>query len=311
MLLAGRGFKLSAIDAGELMRTDGDASSKVIRPYIGGQELLRRRTGRHVIDLQGYSEEQAQTQFPASYTHVLRRVKPERDENPQRTRRENWWVFGRTNATLRSALRGLDRFIGTTETSKHRVFQFVSADTVPDHMVISISLADWPSFGVLSSSIHEEFALEMGGTLEDRPRYNKTLCFDPFPFPDRSDAVAEIAERLDAARRAALDENPKLTMTGLYNLVAAIRDKTLPPEQEAAATRARAYIVAKLHDDLDLAVAEAYGWGEDWRRAPLPPAEIVRRLVALNAERAAQEREGHIRWLRPDYQIPRFGAAKD
>ena len=73
---------------------------------------------------------------------------------------------------------------------------------------------------------------------------------------------------------------------------------------------ARAFIVAKLHDDLDAAVADAYGWGEEWRRSPLPPAEIVRRLVALNAERAKEEAEGHVRWLRPDYQKPRFGATK-
>ena len=97
-------------------------------------------------------------------------------------------------------------------------------------------------------------------------------------------------------------------MTGLYNFVAPIREHTLPPGQEPAATRARAFIVAKLHDDLDQAVADAYGWGEEWRRAPLPPAEIVRRLVALNAARAAEEAAGHVRWLRPDYQIPRFAA---
>jgi hypothetical protein len=48
-------------------------------------------------------------------------------------------------------------------------------------------------------------------------------------------------------------------------------------------------------------VAAAYGWPAD-----LAPAEIVARLVALNAERAAEEAAGHIRWLRPDYQIPRF-----
>ena len=39
--------------------------------------------------------------------------------------------------------------------------------------------------------------------------------------------------------------------------------------------------------------------------------QILERLVALNAERAAEEAAGHVRWLRPDYQIPRFakGAA--
>lgn len=100
-------------------------------------------------------------------------------------------------------------------------------------------------------------------------------------------------------------------MTGLYNLVAAIRDGTLRADQEAAAVKARARIVAKLHDDLDAAVADAYGWGEEWRRAPLPPAEIVTRLVALNAARAAEEAAGHVRWLRPDYQRPRFGREGD
>ena len=34
--------------------------------------------------------------------------------------------------------------------------------------------------------------------------------------------------------------------------------------------------------------------------------DILARLVALNAERAAEEAAGQVRWLRPDYQIPRF-----
>jgi hypothetical protein len=31
---------------------------------------------------------------------------------------------------------------------------------------------------------------------------------------------------------------------------------------------------------------------------------ILERLVKLNADRAEEERNGHIRWLRPDYQAP-------
>jgi hypothetical protein len=90
-------------------------------------------------------------------------------------------------------------------------------------------------------------------------------------------------------------------MTGLYNLVADVRSGlALSPAREAEVVRARARIVAKLHDDLDAAVAAAYGWPAD-----LAPAEIVARLVALNAERAAEEAAGTIRWLRPDYQVGR------
>lgn len=35
---------------------------------------------------------------------------------------------------------------------------------------------------------------------------------------------------------------------------------------------------------------------------PLPDAEILKRVVALNAQRAAEEASGTIRYLRPEYQ---------
>ena len=58
-------------------------------------------------------------------------------------------------------------------------------------------------------------------------------------------------------------------------------------------------VLRDIHDKLDAAVAEAYGWPPD-----LPDEEILERLVALNAERAAEEAQGHVRWLRPEYQAP-------
>jgi len=57
-------------------------------------------------------------------------------------------------------------------------------------------------------------------------------------------------------------------------------------------------IVRELHDKLDALVFEAYGWP-----ATLTDEEILEKLVALNKERAAEEKAGKIRWLRPDYQI--------
>ena len=55
----------------------------------------------------------------------------------------------------------------------------------------------------------------------------------------------------------------------------------------------------ELHDELDAAVADAYGWN-----AGLPDEEILQRLVDLSAERRAEEEEGHVRYLRPAYQAP-------
>ena len=95
-------------------------------------------------------------------------------------------------------------------------------------------------------------------------------------------------------------------MTEIYNLRDRQRAGQLGDLIEVErASAARVGIISRLHDLIDAEVAAAYGWPVD-----LPPAEIVARLVALNAERAAEERAGTIRWLRPEYQIPRFGAKR-
>lgn len=71
-----------------------------------------------------------------------------------------------------------------------------------------------------------------------------------------------------------------------------------PAERDVLAT-GQVAVLRRLHDRLDAAVAEAYGWPAD-----LPAAEIVARVVALNKERAAEEAEGVVRWLRPEFQAP-------
>lgn len=124
---------------------------------------------------------------------------------------------------------------------------------------------------------------------------------------------AALAEELDSTRKQALaEERPgaRLTMTEIYNW----RERIAAGEQLQGndldrAAAARAFIVHRLHEQIDEAVAQAYGWPADrgsGSGAGLAPAEIVARLVALNHERAAEEKAGTIRWLRPDYQIPRL-----
>ncbi len=81
---------------------------------------------------------------------------------------------------------------------------------------------------------------------------------------------------------------------------------TLTPEEQDIHDKALVTTLKHLHDRLDDAVARAYGWPAD-----LSEQEILGRLVALNKERAAEEARGHVRWLRPDYQIPRFGRPEE
>jgi hypothetical protein len=308
--LHGAGFIVTPSEARTLGLGTRDGLERHIRPYRNGRDLLQNARGVMIIDLFRLTESEARRRFPEAYQHVLQRVKPERDANRRATYRDNWWIFGEPRRELRPALANLPRYIVTVETAKHRIFQFLDESILPDNKLVAIGSSDPFHLGVLSSRIHRRWALAVGAKLEDRPVYAKAECFDPFPFPDPAPEqrarIAPLAEELDSTRKAALAEVPRLTMTELYNLRERIAaGEALAGEAQARATAARAYIVHQLHEEIDRAVAEAYGWPAD-----LAPSEIVARLVALNAERRAEEAAGHVRWLRPEYQEPRFGKKK-
>ncbi len=85
----------------------------------------------------------------------------------------------------------------------------------------------------------------------------------------------------------------------MYNILEKLRSgSVLTTAEQKTHAQALGTVLKKHHDDLDLAVFEAYGWPPT-----LTDAEILDRLVKLNAERAAEEAKGQVRWLRPDYQL--------
>lgn len=278
-----------------------------IRPYRNGRDLADRPRGVMVIDLFGLTADQVRQRFPRVYDHVLKSVKPERDSKAHSkdgaAYARLWWLHGKPRSELRPALRGLSRYVATGETGKHRHFQFLASDVLPDNMLIAIASDDAFHLGVLSSRIHVVYALAAGGRLGvgNDPRYNKTRCFDPFPFPDCPEAqkakIRDLAEALDTHRKRAQAEHG-LGLTDIYNVLEKLRSgEELTAKDRKVHENAMVATLRQLHDHLDRAVADAYDW--PW---PLDDADILARVVALNAQRAAEEERGLIRWLRPDYQ---------
>ena len=308
--LIGEGFIVTPAEARALGLGTLPGLENHIREYRHGRDLTATPRGVMVIDLFGLSEAEVRQRFPAVYQHVLDKVKPERDQNNREGYKRNWWIHGEPRKDLRPALAGLPRFIATVETTKHRVFQFLDGATLPDNMLIAIGMDDAAALTVLSSRFHVTWALKAGGTLEDRPRYNKTQCFDPFPFPAPSDAqktlLRSLGEQLDAHRKAQQAAHPKLTLTGMYNVLEKLRaGERIEGKDKEIYDQGLVGILRDIHDQIDAAVADAYGWPAD-----LTDDEILHRLVALNRERAAEEAGGHIRWLRPEYQNPQGHAAQ-
>ncbi|MEX2532089.1 MAG: DNA methyltransferase [Gemmatimonadota bacterium] len=304
--LVGQGFVLDGEEARALLDVD-PRHGEVIRPYLSGRDLTQRARDQFVIDFALLAEKRARA-YPVLYDLVRDRVKPARDANSRMSYRRYWWRFGEPRHVLREALPGLTRFIATPETSKHRVFAFLPVEAACAHKIIVIALDDSYSLGVLSSTIHAAWTIASGGRLGvgNDPVYQKSQTFDAFPFPSSSDPVRDeirrAAEAIDAHRKAALERDGAVTMTGMYNVVEALRAGTELSKAERKIHQAAACGILKdLHDELDALVAEAYGW--PW---PLEEEEILDRLVRLHDERWAEEEAGNVRWLRPDYQVPKF-----
>jgi hypothetical protein len=304
MMLAGKGFLL---EQEELLRLGYSSESypKVIKKYRNGRDLILKGSPLYVIDLFGLNENDVRDKYPEIYQWILERVKPERDTNNRKSYRDNWWVFAEPRARIRPALENLERYIATPRTTKHRFFIFLNSDVLPESEVIMIALEDAYFLGILSSCIHVRWALAAGGDLGgNTPRYNNSVCFDPFPFPDptpeQKQKIRELGERLDAHRKRVQAAHPDITITGMYNLLEKLRaGQPLTDKDREYNNRALVSTLKQIHDELDTAVLDAYGWPHD-----ITDEQILERLVALNAERAAEERNGHIRWLRPDYQAP-------
>lgn len=260
---------------------------KHIRQYRNGRDLTQTSREAMVIDLFGLGVEEVRTRFSAVYQHLLEQVKPERDQNNCAGRRKKWWLFGEALSTFRPALEGLQRYIATVETAKHRVFQFLSTDILPDNMLVNIALEDGYSLGILSSRVHVVWALAAGGRLGvgNDPRHNKSRGFEPFPFPmpieQQRKGISELAEQIDAHRKRQLALHPSLTLTEMYNTLETLRaGRVLTDKEKQIHTLGLVSTLLELHQKLDALVLLTYGWA-----GTLSDADTLEKLVALNLER--------------------------
>ena len=256
----------------------GRPNTEVIKRWINGTDIAQRQRNVWAIDFGVDMPENAAAMYVAPFEYVKQHVKPTRIENKTPWRAEHWWLHGYPAKTMRQVLAPLQRYIATPKVSKHRFFVWLDGDALASNLVVAIARDDDYCFGVLSSRIHELWSRHVGSQLreaESGGTYTPTTCFETFPFPcpteEQREAVSRAAADLDQLREkqlnppgASASELEKSTLTNLYNN----RDTWL----------------ANLHDRLDEAVADAYGWPAD-----LSDEEILEGLLALNLERAAAQ----------------------
>lgn len=214
---------------------------------------------------------------------------------------------GHPGATLPDPINTLGRYIATCHKNRHQFFWF-SAKREIDPALVYIASDDAFHLGVLSSLVHIIWVRTAGGMDEDPPRYNGARCFAPFPFPEPSSntrkQIAELANQLDQHRKNAMAADDRVAMTAIYDVITKLRSTEVFTSEERIVHRvAEGKVLREMHHDLDRLVARAYGW-----RWPMNRQDILRRLVELHDVRVEEEKGGDVRWLRPEYQMPRFGA---
>jgi type II restriction/modification system DNA methylase subunit YeeA len=285
---------------------NGRPNNDVVHPWVNGLAVVRRWPDLWIVDFVDRTEEEA-SQYIAPFAHVVRAVKPVRATNPRHHRRIRWWLHGETMPAMRRALGHVARYIATARVSKHRVFIWLSPAAMPDSAVVAIARDDDTTFGILQSRFHEHWALRMGTSLEDRPRYTPTTTFETFPFPEHltpnlpaasyannphAQAIAAVAR--DLVEKRDLWLNPPDLIQRIPEVVPGYPDRIVPRDAKAAAilkTRTLTNLyntrgtpegtwLDTLHRELDEAVAAAYGWPAD-----LPDHEVLACLLALNRAR--------------------------
>jgi hypothetical protein len=267
----GAGFVLTAEEANELLAREDASYRDVVRPYLVGEDITdhpEARPQRYIIDF-GQMTLQSAARYPAALDIVRERVRPNRDLDPVYA--DIWWMLWRPRPEMRAAVRNLDRYVAGVAQGKRIFFVWQDAWVCPSNLTNVFAFDDDYAIGILSTSIHHEWARAQSSTLEDRFRYTPTSAFETFPWPahvDPRSVATAVGAMMTLRSKICLDR--QIGLTRLYNEVdeGAYRD------------------LRELHVALDEAVAAAYGWPAS---AAHDPQESNRLLLELNMAIAAGE----------------------
>ncbi|MCY3691497.1 MAG: hypothetical protein OXH30_05795, partial [Chloroflexi bacterium] len=277
-------FEITGEVAQEMLRqpnVHGKPNSDVIKRWLIGRDINQVSRDMWIIDFGVDMSEGDAALYEAPFEYVVANVKPERLQNNRRRYAELWWIHAEARPGMRQALNGLERYIGTSMVSRHRMFAWIDGDVLPDATIIVFASDDDYFFGVLQSRIHTLWAEASGTQLRESQsglRYTPTTCFETFPFPEPTDEQRE-AIGTAAAELNRLRENWR-NPTDMFG------NPALNADQLRRRTLTNLYNeyptwLAHAHATLDAAVAAAYGWPAD-----LADGEVLERLLELNLERA-------------------------
>ena len=249
--------------------------------------------------------------WPDLFLIVEQKVKPMRLEAAKQSTSSHgqrcavWWQMYHQAKDLYATISGLERVLVVARVGQYCSFAFLPNGTVYSQQLVVFPFETYAAFCLLQSRLHEAWARFFGSSLEDRLRYTPSDCFETFPLPigwDDQPSLEAAGQAYYECRAALMVRNDE-GMTKTYNR---FHD---PYEDDPEIANLR-----ELHVAMDRAVLDTYGWSDiptdcdflldyeideaTWGRRRKPYRyrwpdsvrdEVLARLLALNAERAAEE----------------------
>ncbi len=293
----GTGFLLTPEEAKSLINKDS-RNKDVLFPYLNGEDLNEQADlscSRWIINFHGWELDRCAA-YSTCLDIVRERVKPDRDrmigKNAASTRRgKNWWKYGQDAKLLYESIKTLNKVLVRARVSKHHMLAFVPIDFLLSDAIVGYIFDDFVHFGLLQSTIHEAWSRCYASSLETRMRYTPASCFDTFPFPDQAENSCELGISY-YQHRSHIMRTHQEGLTKIYNRF---------HDQEE--TTADIRHLRELHQEMDEAVARAYGWadfrldhgfhetkqGVRFTISEEARREVLDRLLELNHQRYAEE----------------------
>ncbi|MFD5058850.1 MULTISPECIES: Eco57I restriction-modification methylase domain-containing protein [unclassified Streptomyces] len=247
--ILGIGFTLPEMEA-RAWTVEDERYAQVLYPYLNGYDVnnhSKSGTDRWVINFWDWPVSKVQ-EYPLAFERVRRDVKPERDKNNRKARRERWWQFAERAPGLYAAIAELDCCIVMAQVSKVVMPVMVSTGQVFDQKLVVFGSDDMALLALLSSAVHYWWAIDRSATMKADLSYSPSDVFTPLIRPRISPRLRAVGVRLDACRRdLMLARNMGLTAT--YNLV------HNPDCHDEDIVELR-----RIHEEIDRATVEAYGW---------------------------------------------------
>ncbi|HQU90640.1 MAG TPA: hypothetical protein PLK77_00005, partial [Pyrinomonadaceae bacterium] len=320
-IFLGDGFVLNSAEKEDYWRNSDNRS--VIFPLLNGENINsnpEQAAERAIICLEDYySENGASEKFPELVDRLRERVLPERLKQKNLAAQKKWWRYYRYNTDGYDRIREAGQCFVSARTTKHLSFSLVSSQQVFTDAVNIFVPDRWDLYTVVQSTLHEVWARKYSGALKQDLRYSPSNCFETFAFPgniwdEENEALAEIGERYHE-HRPELMLSLWLGLTKIYNLfhnpdlAAETVQRTSGKDEETARDGYAGLLeLRRLHVEMDNTVRDAYGWQDldlehgfhevetlpenDRTRYTISPTarkEVLKRLLALNHTRAAEE----------------------